>query len=90
MKYESTEKITLKLPSTLYHALRNQAYKQGVALPDFIKSKIELKPSTGSDLADLSLKELIRKTEPRSMNPDSCNSNLGGNKDLELDLAAEA
>lgn len=74
MKHESTERITLTLPSSLYHALRSQAYRQGVSLPEFIKKKVELQPSSSSDLASLPLKDLIRKTEPKQVSgsPDSC------------------
>lgn len=71
MKPEHTEKITITLPSALYHTLRDQAYKQGVSLPEFIQKKIKLRPSEPTPLADLPLKELIQQTTPKSATPDS-------------------
>jgi len=71
MNNEPTHKITLTLPSSLYHALRNQAYAQNISLPEFIQKKIKLSPSEPSSFADLPLKELIAKTTPHSHHPDS-------------------
>jgi len=64
MKDKATEKITIILPCSLYHTLRNQAYKQGLSLPEFIQRKIQLRPSESSPLADLPLKKLIEQTTP--------------------------
>ncbi|MCP5538454.1 MAG: hypothetical protein H7A51_19750 [Akkermansiaceae bacterium] len=71
MKAEPTEKITITLPHTLYHSLRNQAYKQGVSLPEFIQRKVQLRPSEPSPLAHLPLKKLIQQTTPETTNPDA-------------------
>lgn len=71
MKDEPTEKLTITLPQALYHALRNQAYKQGLSLPEFIQKKIQLRPADTTALAALPLKELIEKTTPASLPTDS-------------------
>ena len=71
MKQEATEKTTITLPASLYHKLRSQAYKQGLSLPEFIQEHIQLEPSKPAPLAQLSLKQLIKQTTPKSTNPDS-------------------
>jgi hypothetical protein len=71
MNNKPTEKKTITLPASLYHKLRNQAYKQGLSLPEFIQERIQLEPSKPTPLAQLSLKQLIEQTTPKSTNPDS-------------------
>ena len=71
MKNEPTEKLTITLPQSLYHALRNQAHKQGVSLPEFVQKKIRLRPADAAALAELPLKDLIARTTPETQNPDS-------------------
>ncbi|MBT8036799.1 MAG: hypothetical protein KJO21_04570 [Verrucomicrobiae bacterium] len=71
MKNETTEKLTITLPSSLYHSLRNKAHKQAISLPEFIQKKIQLRPNDTAALAELPLKELIEKTTPTSLNADA-------------------
>ena len=74
---ETTEKITVRLPHSVYHALRNQAYQQNVSLPEFIRRKIDIKPGQeprgideSNSLAALPLREILAKTRPVGFHPD--------------------
>lgn len=74
---ETTEKITVRLPHSVYHTLRNQAYQQNISLPEFIQRKIDLKPgrepqqkADASSLAALPLREILAKTKPIGFHPD--------------------
>ena len=58
------EKITIELPAALYHALRNEAKRQGLDLPDFVRRKIDLKPSDTAGLSQLSVSEILARTVP--------------------------
>lgn len=78
MKHDdASEKITVCLPHSVYHALRNQAYSQGLSLPEFIRKKVDLKPSKKPEvltntesLAALPLREILDKTRPVGFHPD--------------------
>ncbi len=78
MNDESTKQLTLTIPTALYHTLRNEAYRQGVSLPDVIKSRVQLRPSTDAAsfarLASLPLSEIMSRTEPSAVtsHPDAC------------------
>lgn len=71
MKEQADQKITITLPASLYHKLRAQAHQQGLSLPGMIQKKIALKPSEASNLADLSVKEMIQQTAPQYHQPES-------------------
>lgn len=71
MKPKSTEKITITLPSALYHQLRNEAHRQGITLPEIIRKKVQLQPSEPSSLAKLPLSEIIAQTTPKPMSPEA-------------------
>jgi len=71
MNQEPSTKITLSLPSGVYHRLRNEAHRQNISLPEMIRKKIEIKPIEPSTLAELSLKEIIQRTTPQSSSPDT-------------------
>ncbi|MFK7910801.1 MAG: hypothetical protein AB8F34_09360 [Akkermansiaceae bacterium] len=64
MKKNEREKITIELPTSVYHALRNEAKRRGLDLPEFIRRKIELKPADPSLLAGLPLREILSRTTP--------------------------
>jgi len=70
MNDTNTEKITICLPCSVYHHLRQQAYKQNISLPEFIRKKIVLKPVEISchqeirSLASLPVREILAKTKP--------------------------
>ncbi|WP_435894286.1 hypothetical protein [Oceaniferula spumae] len=73
MNDEPTEKLTIQLPHSVYHALRNQAKRQNVSLPEFVQRKIELKPGEPGSLqrlADLPLREILARTAPVGFDPD--------------------
>lgn len=57
-------KKTIELPRALYHALRNEAKRQGIDLPDFVRRNVELKPAADRGLAGLPLKEILSRTAP--------------------------
>ena len=40
MSGKQNKKITIELPTGLYHALRNEAKRQGVDLPEFVRRKV--------------------------------------------------
>ena len=78
---DEIEKITICLPSALYNVLRNQAYRQNISLPEFVRRKVDLKPSPsgknsfgmevdGVMLSKLPLNELLAKTAPVGFHPD--------------------
>jgi len=80
---ETTEKVTICLPYSVYHGLRNQAYEQNISLPEFIRRRINLKPaqplggeilcggnSATSSLSDLPLSEIFKRTTPKDLDPD--------------------
>lgn len=71
MNDDPTKKITITLPSAVYHQLRNQAYKQGLSLPEFIQKKVKLRPSEPNPMARLPLKKLIQQTTPKTSDPDA-------------------
>ncbi len=64
MSGNNNKKITIELPTGLYHALRNEAKRQGLDLPDFVRQKIDLKPADATGLAQLPLSEILSKTSP--------------------------
>lgn len=64
MNEDHGEKITIELPAALYHVLRNEAKRQGLDLPDFVRRKIELKPSDATSLSRLPLSEILARTMP--------------------------
>ncbi|MGB0993989.1 MAG: hypothetical protein ACPG32_16155 [Akkermansiaceae bacterium] len=67
MKTNRDEKIQIELPASIYHALRNEAKRQGIDLPQFIRKKINLKPMPQpmvENLARLPLREILAHTEP--------------------------
>ena len=64
MTEDHREKITIELPAALYHALRNKAKREGLDLPDFVRRKIELKPSDATNLSRLPLSEILARTVP--------------------------
>jgi len=79
MNTKNKEKITVRLPRSIYHSLRNQAYEQNIALPDFIRSKVDLVPADEeirkSDkgclgLSSLPLREIFSQTAPVGYSPD--------------------
>ena len=70
MKSEGTQKITITLPHAVYHQLRNEAQRQGVSLPEFIKQKVHLKPSQASPLANLPVQKILEITAPDFRHPD--------------------
>ncbi len=74
---EAIKKITVRLPHSVYHVLRNQAYQQNVSLPDFIRRKMDIKPrkepvktDEGRSLAALPLREILAQTTPAGFDPD--------------------
>jgi len=80
MNKNSTEKLTIHLPHSVYHTLRNQAKRQNLSLPEFVQKKIELKPGEPGSLerlAELPLKEILARTTP-----------VGGDPDERLDFFA--
>jgi hypothetical protein len=64
MSDTENKKITIELPTGLYHALRSEAKRQGLDLPDFVRRKIDLKPSARSSLANLPLSQILSQTAP--------------------------
>ena len=64
MSGQQQKKITIELPAGLYHALRNEAKRQGLDLPEFVRRKIEWKPADASELSQLPLREILSKTRP--------------------------
>lgn len=71
MKKQTCGKITITLPASVYHKLRHEARRQGLSLPEFVRSKITLQPSGPTELAKLPLKQIIRETAPEPGGPDS-------------------
>ncbi|MBK1856002.1 hypothetical protein JO972_13610 [Verrucomicrobiaceae bacterium 5K15] len=73
MNETSSEKITIQLPHSVYHALRNQAKKQNLSLPEMVQQKIVLEPAEPGSLerlAKLPLREILARTAPVGMDPD--------------------
>jgi len=71
MKEQPDQKITITLPASVYHKLRQQAHQQGLSLPAIIQKKITLKPSHENNLAQLSVKQMIQQTAPKYHGPES-------------------
>lgn len=66
MSKTEDDKIIIELPTALYHLLRNEAKRQGVDLPPFIRKRIELMPADEAELARLPLREIMARTEPET------------------------
>ena len=64
MNENHPEKITLELPADLYYALRNEAMRQSIDFPGFVRQKIDLKPSEVRCLSQLPLSEILARTLP--------------------------
>mgnify|MGYP006945907569 len=73
MNHQTAEKITIHLPHVVYRALRSQAHRQNLSLPEFIQQKIKLKPlepPVHGHLSGLPLREILEQTTPVGMDPD--------------------
>lgn len=70
MNNENSQKITITLPHAVYHQLRKEAQRQKLSLPEFIKQKVQLKPSEASSLANLPVHKILAITTPDLKHPD--------------------
>ena len=76
MKSGKSEKLVIQLPHDLYHQLRDQAYKHNLSLPDFVRQRVELKPSAEKDsaelkdLSELPVKDILAQTKPINWHAD--------------------
>lgn len=76
MNQKPDQKITLSLPHSLYHQLRNEAHRRNLSLPEFIQKKIQLQPgplnqpTNAATLGELPLKEILARTAPLTMSAD--------------------
>ena len=70
MNNDHSHKVTITLPQSVYHRLRNEANRKGISLPEFIKKKVQLEAKEASPLANLPIKQILAATAPDLRHPD--------------------